>query len=181
MIVYLDTGIFIDYLASRGHQASGLRTCDRRSRPLAQIFTDAEKLLTKSKGSAYTSALTFYEAEEALFKQLSLAAKGVSQASVLLVPMARAIVSQIHTTVRLFDITVCDLSVRTIQAQLRERELDTRGVRAADSIHVMTASQVDADILASGDDALLELDGVIRNSSGKVLRCVDSDAALRII
>ena len=95
----------------------------RRSRPLAQIFMDAEKLLTKTKGSAYTSALTFYEAEEALFKQLSLAAKGVSQASVLLVPMARAIVSQIHTTVRLFDITVCDLSARTIQAQLRAREL----------------------------------------------------------
>ncbi len=179
MIVYFDTGIFIDYLALRGNIS--MRACGRRGRALIGIFEYAEKLLTKTKGSAHTSALTFYEAEEALFKQLSLATKGVSQASVLLVPMARAIVSQMHITVRTFDINVCDLTAHTIQAQLRERELDTRGIRAADSLHVMTASQVDADILVSADDALLQLDGLIKHSSGKTLRCVDSDAALKML
>ncbi|MBY3154463.1 PIN domain-containing protein [Rhizobium laguerreae] len=185
MIFYLDTGLFIDYLTPRGHRNSGLRTADRRGRTVDDIFKDSEQLLEhilkKSIHQAVTSALTYYEVEEALFKQLSMATKGISHASIVLVPMARSIVAQMNATVRYYGIGITDLTAATIEAQGRERELDIRGIRAADSLHVVTAMSIGAEVLVSSDDAVLSLDAVLTNAQGRRLRCVDSDIALTLI
>jgi predicted nucleic acid-binding protein len=96
-------------------------------------------------------------------------------------PVARSIVIQMQMVIRLFRIDVVDLTASTVQAQLLQQELYLRSIRAADSLHVMTAISVGADILVSGDDAILQLDGVLKNISGNTLRCLDSDGALRLI
>jgi len=181
---YYDTGLFIDYLAHRNPR-SGLRSADRRGRSPNDLANDAERLIESvfrnAQHDALTSVLTYYEAEEALFKELFRAATGVSHASTLLVPVARSIVVQIDTVVQRFDITVSDLSVSTVRAQLRERDLDFRGIRAADSLHLATAIQHNADVFISVDQSLLDLNEVFTNSSGVKLRCCDSDGALNLL
>jgi hypothetical protein len=139
--VYLDTGLLIDYLVPRGHIGSGLRTVGRRGRALADIFADADHLLERisRKHKGATSVLTYYEVEEALYKELAAAAKGVPHAAALLIPAARGIVHQTDAVLSLFQIEVLELSAATVRDQLRELELQRRGVRAADALHLATA------------------------------------------
>jgi hypothetical protein len=112
--VYLDTGIFIDYLSARGNP--GLRSAGRRGRSLLQIASDAEDLLVRisQKHRSATSCLTYYEVEEALYKQLSIAAKGVPGAEKLLVPVARSLMVQTQTVIKTFGIVALDLTSATI-------------------------------------------------------------------
>ncbi len=152
---------------------------------MENLFADAERLFRRVSATnahqAFTSALTYYEVEEALYKQLSSSAKGLANALVFLVPQARAIVQQLDVLVRLYNINVVDLTAFTVRAQLENRELDRRGVRAADSLHVTTAASLDADFLVSADEAILKLDGVVYTKSGQQMRCVDSDEAAKAI
>jgi predicted nucleic acid-binding protein len=179
--VYYDTGVFIDYLSVRGNMI--LRTTARRGRAPAGIATDAERLfeVVRRAHVGATSCLTYYEAEEALYKQLAQSAKGVARASTLIIPAARAITAQVQGVVDLFKISVLDLSSATIRAQLENPELRSRGVRAADALHAATAITFDADLIVSTDKGLLQLDSLLTNArSGKIF-CRDTDAALQII
>ena len=186
MRIYLDTSLFIDYLTARGgHIGSGLRSSSRRGREPAVLFADAEKLLNCVRDGrthkACTSALTFYEAEEALFNQLSMPAAGMSHARLLLVSAARAIVMQIQATSLIYDIEICELNASTISSQLKEIGLAHRGIRAADSLHIVTAILSGTDILVSGDQGIIDVDCVFSNRNGGQLRCLDSDAALPLL
>ncbi|MGI8827350.1 MAG: hypothetical protein ACR2JC_17250 [Chloroflexota bacterium] len=82
MRVYVDTGIFIDYLSGRGFTETGLRSAGRRGRPLQQLLGDAERTLTRvgRHHEGATSALTFYEVEEALYRSLAASRAGVAHA-----------------------------------------------------------------------------------------------------
>jgi hypothetical protein len=93
MRVYFDTGVLIDYLSARGN--SILRTTDRRGRTPALLAADAERLFEKAKRShtGATSCLTYYEAEEALYKPLKESTKGVSHADTMPIPVVRSITS----------------------------------------------------------------------------------------
>lgn len=71
-----------------------------------------EKVLRDPTHNAFTSALTFYEVEEALYRQLGNATKGISHASTLLVPMARSIVVQMTIAVRYYRINVLNFMLR---------------------------------------------------------------------
>ena len=80
MRVYFDTGVFIDYLSTRG-SANVLRSSARRGRTPAEIVVDAERLF-ELVGRAHigaTSCLTYYEAEEALYRHLAQSAKRVAE------------------------------------------------------------------------------------------------------
>jgi hypothetical protein len=92
---------------------------------------------------------------------LAQSAKGISRADILLIPVARSITTQVQMVVELFNLSVLDLTPGTIRLQLQQLELQTRGVRAADSLHAASAIAFDADILVSTDDALLQLDGIL--------------------
>jgi hypothetical protein len=95
--VYFDTGVFIDYLSTRGNTSAILRSSERRGRAPAEIAIDAERLfeIVSRTHIGATSCLTYYEVEEALYRQLAQSTKGVSRADTLLIPVARSITTQV--------------------------------------------------------------------------------------
>lgn len=183
MKVYIDTGVFIDYLSSQAIAGSTLRSTNRRGRTPQKLFEDAESVLQiiASSHTGATSSLTYYEVEEALFKQLTSVATGLPNASKLRVLAARSIVPQTITAVRFFSINVLNLTAATVEAQLNNVDLYLRGVRAADALHITSAVDFDAEIFVSVDEDVLQLDGVIRNRSGAFIKCCDTDVALTIL
>lgn len=183
MRLYIDTGVFIDYLNQRGFGGMGLRSANRRGRTPQQIFADAEQVLIRirQRHQAATSTLTCYEAEEALFKQLRAATRGVSQASTLIVPIARSFVVQTMVAIELFNVTLLDLTIATIERQLGETTLQRRGIRAADALHVATAIAFDADVILTVDDDMLGLNHQLVNLSSRPIRCCDTDEALTFL
>lgn len=180
MKIYLDTGIFIDYLTARSNH--GLRTAGRGTRSISQVALDAEKLfnIAVQKHQAATSCLTYYEVEEALYKLLAPTAKGMPHAQKLLVPIARSLMVQTHEAVQIFGIVALDLKPATIALQLQTTILSTEGIRAADALHVATALEFGAELLVSADEQILNLDNMLSVPSGK-LRCLDSDVALQML
>ena len=183
MKVYIDTGVFIDYLSSQAIAGSSLRSVDRRGRNPQKLFEDSEKVLKKvaSSHTGATSSLTYYEVEEALFKQLTSVATGMANANKIRVLAARSIVPQTITAVRFFSINVLDLTAKTVEAQLSNVELYVRGIRAADALHIASAINFDPEVLISVDEELLKLDGVIVNKSGVPIKFCDTDIALTIL
>jgi len=181
--VYFDTGVFIDYLSTRGNTNTILRSSERRGRAPADIAADAEQLFEKvsSTHTGATSCLTYYEVEEALYRLLAQSAKGVSRADKLLIPAARAITTQVQIVVDLFNVSVLDLTSGTVRLQLQQVDLQTRGMRAADALHAASALAFDADLLVSTDDALLHLDGILVNTRGRKILCRDTDLALQML
>jgi predicted nucleic acid-binding protein len=178
--VYFDTGVFIDYLSTRGSANALLRSSERRGRSPVEIANDAERLFeTVSKRHiGATSCLTYYEVEEALYRLLAQAAKNISRADTLLIPAARSITTQVQIVVDLFNIAVLDLTAATVRLQLQQLHLQTRGIRAADALHAATAIAFDADLLVSADDAILGLDGILLNAQGRKIACQDTDLAI---
>jgi predicted nucleic acid-binding protein len=83
--------------------------------------------------------------------------------------------------VDLFNISVLDLTAGTVRLQLRQLELQTRGIRAADALHAASAIEFDADLLVSTDDALLQLDRILANRRGANILCRDTDSALHLL
>jgi hypothetical protein len=181
--VYLDTGIFIDYLSVRSGIGTVLRSSPRRGRSPSQLNADAETLLNSigKKHEGATSVLTYYEAEEALYRELSASTKGISNAQAIIIPSARSLPLQVHTAARLFNISVLDMTAVTIKAQLSNFDLQTHGTRAADAIHIVTAMEFDSDIIVSGDSGILALDRILMNKRANAVICCDSDVALTLL
>jgi predicted nucleic acid-binding protein len=125
--------------------------------------------------------LTYYEVEEALYAILTRSTKGISRADVFLIPAARSITTQVQMVVDLFNIFVLDLTAEIIHLQLRQLDLQTQGIRAADALHATTAIRFDADLLVSTDEALLNLDGKLTNSAGLKIICADTDRAPQLL
>jgi predicted nucleic acid-binding protein len=181
--VYFDTGIFIDFLCTRGGANALLRSTARRGRGPADVAADAERVFEKTARAhtGSTSCLTYYEVEEALYRALAQAAKGISRADTLLIPTARSITTQVHIVIELFNISVLDLTAATIRLQLQQLDLQTRGIRAADALHAATAMAFDADLLVSADESILNLDGILVNTQGRKIICRDTDLALQVL
>jgi predicted nucleic acid-binding protein len=66
-------------------------------------------------------------------------------------------------------------------AQCDNVELQRRGVRAADALHVTTAIAHGAQAFLTTDGTLLALDNAFVNADGVRLRCVDTDEALHLL
>jgi predicted nucleic acid-binding protein len=181
--VYFDTGVFIDFLSTRGYPNAILRSSGRRGRTPAEMAVDAERLFERVSRAhtGGTSCLTYYEIEEALYRLLAQSAKGVSNASTLLIPAARSITTQVQIVIELFNISVLDLTSGTVRLQLQQLDLQTRGIRAADSLHAASAIAFDADLIVSTDDSLLDLDNVLMNTRGGKILCRDTDSSLQIL
>jgi predicted nucleic acid-binding protein len=84
-------------------------------------------------------------------------------------------------TMDLFGITLIDLTSAVVTAQCSNLELQRRGIRAADALHVTTALAEHAQILITTDTDLMKLDDVFEGASGERLRCVDTDQALLLL
>ena len=183
MKAYLDTGVFIDYLIDRGHAGPYLRSTNRRGRTPTQLGADAESCLTRlaANHEAITSSLTGYEVEEAIYRQLAASSVGLPYTARYLIPSARSALTQTLMTIEIFSVGLVALTDEVILAQCRDIELQMKGIRAADALHVTTARLHDADLLISTDSGILGLDSVLKTVSGKTLRCVDTDKALTLI
>lgn len=183
MRIYFDTGPFVDYLSARGTANALLRSAERRGRAPAQIAADAERLFDRvcSNHEGATSCLTHYEVEEALYKILSRSSRGTPRADALLIPVARSIMTQVQMVIDFFKISVLDLTGEIVLLQLRQLDLQTQGIRAADALHATTAIQFNADLIVSADKALLDLDGKLLNSTGRNIMCRDTDRALDLL
>jgi hypothetical protein len=181
--VYLDTGIFIDYLSVRSGIGAVLRKSPRRGRSPSQLNADAENLLKTiaNKHQGATSVLTYYETEEALYAELLASTKGLSNAQAMIIPPARSLPMQVYTAAMLFNISVRDLTAATIKTQLSNFDLQTHGTRAADAIHMVTAIEFDSDIVVSGDSGIQALNGILMNKRAIAVICCDSDDALTLL
>ncbi len=73
---------------------------------------------------------------------------------------------QVQIIVGIFSIQILDLNHITIDQQIRNVDLQVRGVRAADSLHVTMAILNGADLILSTDSDVQNLDGVFKNANG---------------
>jgi hypothetical protein len=180
--VYLDSGVFIDYLSARGF-ASSLRRSDRRGRRVEQLAHDAESLLHRLSSShrTATSCLTLYEVEEALFRELADGTKGVTNTQALLIPAARSIAVQTLGVIEYFGVEMLDLTRPLVERQLQSLPFQTRGIRSADALHLSTAVAFAADIFVTTDGQVSGLDGLLRVGDTHSMRCLDTDGALAMI
>lgn len=184
MKAYLDSGIFIDYLIGRGHSHSYLRITERRGRAPARLVTDAEACFTAvlERHSGVTSTLACYEVEEALYRELRRQpAAGVPHADCFIIPAARAVTTQALVTIDLFRIALLDLTSAVVTAQCGNLELQRKGIRAADALHMTTALAASAEVFITTDADLIALDSIFEGTAGSRLRCVDTDEALTIL
>jgi predicted nucleic acid-binding protein len=183
MRVYLDTGVFIDYFINRSHAGHYLRTGSRRGRTPKKLDKDVVSCLNRisRKHDGFTSSLTLYELEHALFSAMKNTHKGSSHLDRILIPAARSAVYQGITVAQLYKIKLVDVSETIILKQLREVTLQIHGIMAADSLHIVTAIDNDADVIISTDAHMHGLDNVFQNSTGSRIRCVDTDVALTLL
>lgn len=183
MKVYLDTGLFIDYLSSRGPIGIYLRKATRQGRKLTDLAYDAEKCLDliEAHHEGMTSSLTFYEVEEAFYKELSRSFSGLTHGKKYLISTARSVVPQLIIATGLHKIKVLDVNDLTIRQQVENLALQLNSIRAADALHVTTAISNNADILITTDSEILDLDNKIVNKAGHNIRCVDSDTGISLL
>ncbi len=76
-----------------------------------------------------------------------------------------------------FQVVLVNLTSAIVAAQCGNLELQRRGIRAADALHVATALAEGAQLFITTDADLIRLDNVFENSHGERLRCVDTDQA----
>lgn len=183
MRVYLDTGVFVDYLIYRGHAGHFLRKRGRRNRTIQQLHQDVSECLEKieKSHSGFTSCLTLYEAEEALFAKLIKSSNGIKDGRRFAVISSRNLGAQMLAIRDYFGLGILDLSEDIILKELEQIDLQTRGIRAGDSLHVVTAIQNDAEMIITTDRHLLNLDKVFRNNAGTCIQCVDTNDAKHLL
>ncbi|NGM24050.1 PIN domain-containing protein [Roseomonas stagni] len=182
MRILIETGILIDYLA-RGQYAV-LRKAHRSGRDPQALYSDAQNLLdlvATSPVEGTISALTFYEAEEALYREISPSIKAVPNAEALRLAVCRPILNQALTAAQLFNLRILELSENAVMAVPSLPLLAEKGVRAADSLHVTTAANHDVDVIVSADSDIKQLDMLVANGKRSKMRCVDSDVALALL
>jgi hypothetical protein len=107
--------------------------------------------------------------------------KGASHSIPLIVSSARSAVVQGMTVAQIYKISLVDVSETIILKQLQEISLQFHGIMAADSLHIITAIETDADVIISTDTHMHKLDNVFYNSRGLQIRCVDTDVALTLL
>lgn len=183
MRVYLDTGVFIDYFINRSHAGHYLRKGGRRGRTPKRLHKDVVSCLSRisRKHEGFTSCLTLYELEHALVTELKKVYKGSSHLTPFIISSARSAVVQGMTVAQIYNVKLLEVSEKIVLKQLQEVALQLRGIMAADSLHVVTAVQADAEIIISTDTHIHKLDNIFQNSRGSQIRCVDTDVALTLL
>ena len=184
MKAYLDSGVFIDYLVAEGGPGASLRSTKRRGRDPERLRTDAEQCLAAIRvhHGGTTSTVTCWEVEEAMYAELVRQSPGESsRARRRFITPARQFVTQAVTAIDFFQIELVALTRMIVEAQCNNVELQHRGIRAADALHITTALAESAELLITTDSNLIRLDNVFESSAGAPLRCVDTDHALALL
>lgn len=183
MRVYLDTGVFVDYLIYRGHAGLLLRTRGRRNRSVKQLHQDVSECLNKigRKHDGFTSSLALYEAEEALYSKLWKSQRGIGGRKIHVIISSRNVPLQILAVKERYNLNILNLSENVMKRHVAEVSLQTKGIRAADSLHIVTAMLNNADIVISTDKHLLQHNNVFRNQNGKKIQCLDTNDVKKLL
>lgn len=183
MRVYLDTGVFVDYLIYRGHAGLLLRTRGRRNRSVKQLHQDVSECLNKigNKHDGFTSSLALYEAEEALYSKLWKSHKGIGNRKIHVVIASRNVPFQMIAIKERYNLKILNLSEDIMKRHMVEISLQTKGIRAADSLHVVTAMLNNADIFITTDKHLLQHSNVFQNQNGNRMQCLDTNDAKKLL
>jgi len=177
MRIYLDTGVFFDFLIERGHVANTIRK-GRRGRSNSQLASDIGDCFQKfNSHDVFTSNITLYEVEDAMFRNLSKTYGGVPNSKKFILMSSRPVILQTMTVCSIFNIIIEDVTAPIFDTALRNIEFQKEGILIGDSIHLSTAISQDVEMIISGDDHILNLDMKIKNSSNKLIRCFDTDVA----
>ncbi len=183
MKVYLDTGIFVDYLIFRGHAGIFLRKQGRRNRTIQDLSNDALDCFNKIKNTheGLTSSLTLYEIEESMYQELNNSSKGIDDKIRFNISSSRCLIAQILFIIDYYNFKTVDLTKDIIINSVQEIDLQFKGIRSADSLHILTAIKNNADLLISADNHLIKLNEVFKNQSGIKIKCMDSNDARRYL
>jgi predicted nucleic acid-binding protein len=125
--------------------------------------------------------LTFYEAEDTLFKHLKKSSKGIENGSKFAIISSRSSGLQIQTIKEYFDLEIVDLTEDVVEKELKETALQTRGIHVGDSLHIATAIVNNAEVIITTDRHLQSVSGVFQNNMGQIIRCLDTDAAKNLL
>lgn len=182
MIIYLDTGIFFDYLIERSHSESILRKNGRSKRDNEQLRNDVEECFKKFSGhTIITSCITFYETEDAMLKQLKNGEDNIDNRSKLILMSARTVLDQVSLVANMYNIRCIELTSDIFTGIVNNAVLKSNGVKLGDSIHAITAVNEKAELIITGDNHMKKLNEKLINSDGKRIRCLDTDEAKLVL
>jgi len=185
MTVYIDTGVFIDYLIYRSLSGKLPRKVQRRRRSMSRLAKDVDSCLSKIKRNNYqalTSTLTLFEIENVMFQNIThYFKKGIAYKDSHVVISARIAINQGIATANTYNIKFLDLNNAIVHQMISSIVLQLKSIQSADSLHIITAIQNNAEIFISTDKHMTDLDNTIQNTNGKLIRFVDTDEALNIL
>jgi len=187
--VYLDTGVFVDYLLYRCSIVNSyLRKRGRRNRTIQTLSNDVTVCLSKigsNTHSAFTSAITFLEVEEIIFDRLKKArtqsSTPIPHYMMHLITEARTSLFQIDGVIATYGISIAEYNRDVIDGVKAAQQLMQQKIQSRDAIHIITAMKENADLIISTDNDILNLHNKIQNDNGNNIRCLDTDQAKRIL
>lgn len=175
MIIYLDTGFFIDYFSGRSMVAVNLRTESRRGRKVDQIQKDSESILKKTgTHELITSVTTALEYSDNTYDELKKFSKGLPDISVENVMKTKAETAVFYKRCEKEHIRLVPLDDKILLYALRNPEYDELEIK--DAIHVQTARISKANIIVSADSDLLKCDKTFDR-----IRILDTDGVLKLL
>jgi predicted nucleic acid-binding protein len=174
MIIYLDTGFFIDYFSRRSMVATNFRTKSRRGRSVDQIQKDSESVMKKLRSQeAITSVITALEYNENTFDVLKKHSFGLKDITIDNMMRTKSETAVFYKQCEKNKIRLTPLDNQILTAALRNPDYDE--LKTNDAIHVQTARSNKAAIIISTDGDLLKWD---RKFDGIMI--VDTDDALKL-
>lgn len=175
MIVYLDTGFFIDYFSRRSMVAVNLRTKSRRGRKVDQIQKESETIMKNSRShELITSVITGLEYSDNAYDELKKFSSGLPDINIETIMKTKAETAVFYKRCEMENIKLVSLDEKILLNALRNPEYDELEIN--DAIHVQTARINKATIIVSADSDLLKHDSVFYN-----MRILDTDGALKLL
>ena len=175
VIVYFDTGFFVDCFSKRSLIAVELRTNGRRDRTTEQVQTDAYEVIKRlNKHHPITSVITVQEYAKII---LELLKEKISELP--FINSDHRITSKSESlNIIMFcehiNIKLEDLNNNIFNNVVKNPEYLTHDLY--DAIHLETARIRKAKVIISGDDHLLKFDNTWNG-----IRIIDTDEALRLL
>ena len=182
--MYLDTGVFYDYLIYRSMMGGVVRTRGRRNRSINQLSQDVEDCLKSFRRNAhdvFTSSITFLEVEESIYERLRRTLPSVDDRHKYLIMSSRPNILQVITICNQYNIDIINFSIDLARKSVENCQLQSLGIRARDTIHLVSAIDVNADLVISTDRHLLNLNRQITNANGNPIQCLDTNDAKNIL
>jgi hypothetical protein len=147
---------------------------------LSEDVRNCFQAILNGRHHGFTSALTFYEAENVIYEKLhrSPIYRPADQSTRSLIDLASGISRQLLSLTAFFRFDILDLSRITIERRLVVLSPVIGDLKVGDHIHLITAILSNADMIISTDKDFLRIDRRFPNDNGDEIRCFDTDEVL---